>query len=558
MLLRLFLLFAALIVPAVASAQVVQDGFVRPTDVPAYVEQFDGYQTGTTPNQLGDGKGAAEPSNSRGGTMPVIAWQLPDVPSTASGWTTNTISGVIITSGQVKFRTIANGSIINKDDPIRNFAQPGTSHWHCYAGSTSVNAYSTYASLRARANQAATGPPYKVASTIAGGPYNATGYWAPCFIKDNPFGDGKDYAVRYNHWIVYYEEATSQAGFLSRLARGLRYVFGTDMDDPDGSRVLREIYLANQAAPGRYTRGTSHGDKNDGFMGYECVTGTSTIIPVAAGHANSSGRSNYLKSASGADPWAGACTDGMRITAHAVAPMCYDGYNLWSPGGYKHFRYPINEMGVSGSTGCPDGWYRVPKLNISFNWYHNGFADYGNWRLSSDDLMQAKYDSLPLCNGTYSNAPCKVAAKTVANGESFHADWLNGWDDTIMYGNADLSVKGWLTTCLGVDGTGGKSCDSSSFRATTGTSGYYLSGGATDNAPDGTRVPQVVTTADQYDTNNRAHMWQIPDDPGSRTIHGGHSGGMAANDNLPPAANDNQLAGVLPIGFDLAKSGGAR
>lgn len=490
------LLTVLALIPSVAHAQVVQDGFVRPVDVPAYEESYDGYAAGTTENQLGDG------STAWGGTMPVLSEQPADIPSTATGWRATGVSFKDEAGGAVeaKFRSVADFSHMAPDDPIRNYAQPASSHLHCFFGSTTVNAFSTYGSLRGQAVNFSTNTYRKqAASTIAGGPENATGYWFPCLIKTNPFGNGKNYAVKPDGFVVYYVHSLTDAGERTRLPRGLRYILGTDMDDPDGALRNAEIAAANAqpGTSGRYSKGTAHGPDNDGWVGWECRTGAGALVTTTGGQTYS----NHLKSTAGVDPWGGNCTAGMTMNAHLVAPQCYDGENLWSPGGYKHFRYAIQDS-VHGSA-CPNGWYKVSQLNITIKFRHQGFADYGTWRAASDDMMEAKLTSL----GT---------PRTVANGESMHTDWLGGWDDTVFFGNEAGTVLGWQKFCAGVNGNTPRECDSSTFNST-----HHLVGGyAGENAPDLTRTPQV-DQSEAYNTSNPADMLEIPSNwTGPHTFHG--------------------------------------
>lgn len=466
-------------------AQTMQDGFARPSDVPAYVETFNGYEAGTTQNTIGDG------SNAWGGTMPVLATQPADIPSTATGWKGTGPSVINIPPAtEKKFRSIGNTCFIAPDDPVRNYGAPGTSHLHQFFGNCTVNAYSTYATLRNRANQYSTGTPKKAVSTVAGGPHNATGYWFPCPIKTNPFADGKNYCVKADRIIIYYVLNAADPS-RARLPRGLRYVLGRNMDDPDNATQAAEIAAANAqpSTAGRYSMYIA-GPKNDGFTGWECRTTDGTTVIQTTGAQN---LSQFLKTTGGVDPWGGNCLTGYKLTAILNAPECYDGKNLWSPGGYKHFRFPVYDTQSSNGRTCPKGWFKVPILELSISFFHKGFADYGAWRLSSDDAMQAKLTAL----GT---------PRAVANGESMHTDWFGAWDDEVFYGNAAGTVQGWQKFCAGVEGNTAHECDSSTFNATNSLIGGY----AGENAPDGTRNPQVVQTPNQYDTSVPGGMFQIP------------------------------------------------
>jgi hypothetical protein len=328
-----------------------------------------------------------------------------------------------------------------------------------------------------------------VASTFAGGPYNATGYWFPCPIKTNPFSNGKNYAVKPFQVIIYYtENPGTKTLAVQRLARGLRYVLGVNMDDPDDCGVKNEISLAN-GGTGTGCTGTGPSSRyaylTNGFSGWACQDTVSNpssppLVPPSAGGTYSPA----LVNSDGTDPWAGACTAGMSLVAVLDAPECYDGNNIWAPGGYKHFRQVVTVVG-RGRTDCPIGWYRVPTLQVKVWFAHQGFNDYKVWRLSSDDMAAT------------------AAGHSFLNGASFHTDWMGGWDDTVFFGSANGAVLGWQKFCTGVAGATPHTCNDAAINATTS-----LLANAT--APDGTRSPQVNFSSTQYSTSNAAQMFPLP------------------------------------------------
>lgn len=470
-------LLAALLalLPAIAQAQAMDGGFARPPDVPAYVEKFNGYASGVLENIVGDG------STARGGTMPVLSTMPADIPSTATGWV-NTTTGDFVTitnpaAEEAKFRTVGDFSHAAYNDPIRNYGKPGTSHLHCFFGNTQTNAFSTYAGLRTRAN--ARSAASKAASTVAGGPYNATGYWHPCVIKPNAFGDGKSYVVKPTVYIIYYvQNPATRALSEQRIPRGMRYVFGTNMDDPYDTIVKAQIATANAqtGTAGRYAY------LGNGFIGYAChATNGGAAIPTALGGDYTPG----FKTAAGGDPWAGACTAGMFISMNFNGPNCYDGTNIWSPGGYKHFRnYITDNTSSRGDKGCPNGWFQLPAITIVAWLKHQGYADYGTWILSSDAMANAKAQLI--APGTPDGPP----------GWSNHTDWMGGWNDA--------TLTTWLDFCFGVSGGTMHTCANSTIDAT-----HKLMGGEGGVAPDNSRNPQVDTVT-AYSTLVRSDMVQVP------------------------------------------------
>jgi hypothetical protein len=428
----------------------------KPSDVPDYVAQTVSYAAGTSANSLGSNP------------APYLAQMPADIPSDQTGYVINAPQGASqfcvidgVSCTEAKFRTHADCDHILNDDPIRNFGQPGASHLHEFCGNRTTNAHSTYVTQRTRPG-----------SDAAGGILNATGYWFPCPVKTNPFGDGKNYCVRADYMVIYYTQNPTRSPFLTRLPRGLRYVFGTNMDDPDDLSRKAEVTAANAQAgtSGRYSYRTN------GFVGWHCLNGSSV---VGTAHA-------YLKESDGSDPWGGACTAGMQMYAQIDAPNCWDGHNPWSPGGYNHMRYKIQDN-TTGQTTCPQGWYEVPTLEIKVIFTHSGFSDYGNWRLSSDDMAAT------------------AAGHTMRNGESFHTDWLGSWDDTIF--------TAWQKNCVGVGGLNGTphQCNDSVIS----DSQKLIT---SQTAPDG-RSPQL-DLSQHYGTASAGSMFLIPATPnGPKTIH---------------------------------------
>lgn len=390
--------------------------------LPAYAQSipsgsiFHGFVTPIYP-------GPGEAPSHLSGTAPGDADQPADIatPSRSSFLVTgSTGSCVLNVDGgaceQAKMRTNANCFMTQRNDPLRNPRAPGASHLHQFCGNTKVNAYSNYQSLRTKSS-----------SVSRGLDLNATAYWFPCPIITNPFGDGKNYCVRANYDNIYYVAGTNlgKTGQMHRLDRGMAYVTGTNMDDPDDSLVKREIALANVGQAGRYSYVTN------GYTGWTC---------------GGTPRSTYVQNSDGTEVFGGLCTNGSEIGVAINAPECWDGTNLVAPGGYKNFRQVIYDN-VYATYVCPKNYYLLPQGQFGFFFTATGGGnDVKRWRLSSDDMMQTKLDSLPICDGTYSNAPCAESHRTIRKGESFHTDWMNGWDDE--------TLLQWHANCLGIPSTG--------------------------------------------------------------------------------------------------------
>lgn len=467
--------FLALFLLLFTGSQVFAQSFPKPPDVPAYVAVSPTYAAGTTQNVLGDN------SDAKGGTPPAFANMLSDIPTPnrapwlvtgtygdADGFCT-VPTGTFNGHGcpEPKFRTHILFSHVLFDDPIRNYGQPGASHCHTFFGNQGANAYSTYASLRT-----------KRMSTASGGQLNATAYWFPCVVKNVA---AQDYAVKPDYMVVYYN-AQNQTNALKvqRLPRGLRYVGGFPMDDPDDTQLKKEIAAANAqtGTAGRYVY------KYNGVIGWRCGVGGTDYFAL------------HLKNADGTDGFNGI-TPGNTCPAGPIAmvinfPECWDGVNFWSPGGYKHLRQKIvDNLAPDDHLVCPNGWYILPSLQISFIFTQAGASDYMNWRLSSDDGAASKLNSLPTCTTGYANAPCNDGGgtRTVANGTSFHTDWLGAWDDTTMIE--------WQTNCLGLLGGSPHQCEPSYISGT-----HQLNYGP---LPDG----RTVVTTNSYGTSSTSVMVKI-------------------------------------------------
>lgn len=417
------------------------DGDTLPPGVRAYEPQPVHYPPLTvqpTPREVPGDK-----STPNGGTPPATAWEPADIP------TTGDTTGLIIDSpsfrepnGEAKARFTCASSHIGANDPLRAYGQPGASHLHQFFGNPNVDAFSTYDSLRHNT----------VNGTCSGGILNNTAYWFPCFIKQMP--DGSKNCVRAQRLVLYYNEGNlALVPSLQRVFRGFGYVMGFNMDDPDDTAVKAEVARANQesvAAGGRDT----YQYTGNGFGGYSChlkdnsgtlVNGSGPGSPVPGGEIQP-----YLANEDGS-PTMPNCPAGAQIRASVVGPTCWDGVNLQSyPSGYKHVRHGIRERDYAVEDICPTGWYRIPRVQITFWFDYDDVADFTSWRLSSDDHA------------------AMVAGHPIPNGASFHTDWFGGWD----YGteeNPGVMLQ-WMHNCNGVrrpDGTNTPhDCDSSTFSPT--------------------------------------------------------------------------------------------
>jgi hypothetical protein len=98
------------------------------------------------------------------------------------------------------------------------------------------------------------------------------------------------------------------------------------------------------------------------------------------------------------------CPVGSRLHAGIDFPQCWDGVNLDSPDHKSHMSFPVNGK-------CPPTHpVAIPVITININWAVKEKDAPLHWRLSSD-----MYDT------------------SMPGGYSYHADWWNGWNQTILH-----------------------------------------------------------------------------------------------------------------------------
>lgn len=443
-------------VPTVAERQ----SFFKPGQVNPdhqYVAQPVVYST----NQIGDG------SDANGGSAPAYSGrELPNVPSNYSvtAWMQDAIAGpdcdatpgddaCPIKGAEAKFRTHCEYSHSMLVDPILYPHQVGQPHMHSFFGNTETDQDSNYHSLRTTGG-----------STCGGGKINRTAYWYPAVLKDNALGDGKTMIVKMDFVTVYYTDAPSRVPKLTRIPRGLQYIMGFKPADPTDAAVKAEI-------SGAYSYYTN------GFNGWKCASGNGAYIGGVVANGAYSGAvvagsalQPYLRNADGTATL--DCPSGSQLIASASGPTCWDGFNLAAPDGRSHMRYVVNKN--DGQKYCPDGWYWLPTLELSFFFSNNGPSDYKDWYLSSD----------------------RAGGASFKNGESFHTDWFGAWDYDVM--------KTWMKKCNGIADIDGSSGTDNWHECSDSEFGDGTQGVVQQAAPDRTRVPQLdllpLSEPDRYDT----------------------------------------------------------
>lgn len=371
------------------------------------------------------------------------------------------------TCQEAKFRTLVDFSHMAPHDPIRNARQPGQSHLHCFFGAGSTNAYSTYESLRRHA----------LNSAAAGTDANGTAYWFPCPVALNPYGNGKNYAIKLDFATVYYVGTPAQMKQAAHIPIGLRYVFGYDMDAQYS--WLQSILNSANAAQG-YTRYTMTNPGTGRFQTqatYNCSGATPSEV-------------SYIVNADGSDPHAGTCASGAQYFVKISGPQCYDGRHLHSTGGYKHLIPAVWDT-TFGVWACPSNYYRLPDVTLELMFTQYGWSDRQRWILSSDIALRA-------ANGW-------TAAQLPA-GASFHTDWLDGWDNLIR--------RKFENGCLGVLNQTSFECNTSQLDADE----RLIGGGVSENGLF--RFPQVDISSNSRTTESGSGWMLVPPSwSGSLTSH---------------------------------------
>ena len=127
------------------------------------------------------------------------------------------------------------------------------------------------------------------------------------------------------------------------------------------------------------------------------------------------------------------CAVGWTMQMNVGFPQCWDGINLDSPDHKSHMAFPDGLLPTANK--CPATHpIAIPNISVNFNFKITQLNQTKTWRLASDN-----YDN------------------TQPAGYSAHADWVNGWDETIM--------KSIVTNCLqkDLDGHAHLLCDGRTF-----------------------------------------------------------------------------------------------
>lgn len=266
--------------------------------------------------------------------------------------------------GEGAFRFICEPSHNAYDDPIVFPGQPGRAHLHTFFGNTKADAYSTYASLRT------------MGDSTCNNLLNRSAYWIPAMMN----GAGK--VVMPDYIAIYYKGLPSSSPLCSKigkacitLPRGLRYIFGHNMQD-------------------------SAGHSPSDSMWWNCDA------PNAGGHF-----ANIAQAAKN-------CPVGARFGMVMTGPSCWDGAHLDSADHRSHMAY--TRQNGSGIGVCPPTHpYVVPHFTIGA-WY------------TTDATLDRSGDESPNAKTWYLSSDRMAGMPNAVPGTTMHSDWFGAWDDDVM------------------------------------------------------------------------------------------------------------------------------
>ena len=140
----------------------------------------------------------------------------------------------------------------------------------------------------------------------------------------------------------------------------------------------------------------------------------------ATSAATSDGRYSCITPSNGqGTPWSKSipnCAVGTTLLIQIIFPQCWDGINLDSPNHKDHMAAASQALTTPNK--CPATHpVGIPQIAEGVSYDITSADQTKNWRLASDNY-----------------------ATSSPGGYSIHADWVNGWDTTIM--------AGWIKNCL--------------------------------------------------------------------------------------------------------------
>lgn len=283
------------------------------------------------------------------------------------------------------FRFICGAGQVVADDPIVYPGQPGKSHLHQFYGNTSVNAGSTFQSLRAGGT-----------STCNNGGFaaNRSGYWMPAML------DGVGHVVQPDFVSIYYKRLPASDPKCS-LSSGDPKAEGNCVAIPNGLKFIMGFNMLNPPA-------SPTGDFHYNCQGPTATPGTYKTLAEAIANC----------------PVNPAGMKQNQLGAIITAPDCWDGKNLDSADHRSHVAYM--SYGNWGYKRCDSEHpYVIPTFTLGA-WYTVD-ENLSKWHLASDEMMPG---TVP--------------------GSTFHADYFEGWDNSVKQMWTDGCINKMLN-CSGGD-----------------------------------------------------------------------------------------------------------
>lgn len=307
------------------------------------------------------------------------------------------------------FRFICGAGQVNYDDPIVYPGVQGASHLHQYYGNTSVNYTTSFSTLRSRGGSTCN---YLDGTHAA----NRSGYWMPAMLVGNQYVLQPDYVSIYYKRIPLSDPRCNNPALTSARAEGICVTI------PNGLKMIWGYDMVTNTVP------TGHG-------GFICVNGTVSSSAVFA---------SLAELAKATD-----CPVSAHIEARISAPECWDGRNLDSSNHRAHVAYPL--YGSWGYLRCPaDHPYLMPTFTLAAFYQMTPMVHLAYAALATE----AKAGNGPWDYTSILHLSSDEMRPTLRPGQTFHADYFEGWDPTVkaMWTNACIDTH--LNCAGGVLGNG--------------------------------------------------------------------------------------------------------
>ena len=260
------------------------------------------------------------------------------------------------------FRFTCTPSHNSYDDPIVYPGQPGRAHLHTFFGNTQADAHSTYESLRTTGD------------STCRNKLNRSAYWVPAMMN------GQGGVIMPDLITVYYKrrpksdpECQKETQICTDLPRGLRYVFGRYVSNPDKYAITSFVCVGGSTG-----------------SAFKTLPEVATVCPVGA-----------------------------QIIARVTSPSCWNGRDLDSPDHRSHMDFKKRDR-MTGKVSCPSTHpYLVPTYTMGVMYRVDATLD------RSGDLSTSRQ--------TWHFSSDRMAGMTPQiSGRTFHADWFGAWDDDIL------------------------------------------------------------------------------------------------------------------------------